>query len=112
MGMGMATGTGRATERATERWLPAYEDRVVVPALPRPLLRYRRPRLLVLGLRGRRRHHAARCHTARLPPRAVLLLLAPALPRPQVLLLGHGPRGGRPALGRLERGDGRRGRGE
>ena len=40
------------------------------------------------------RHDAARRHAARLPARPLLLLLAPALPRPQVLLLGQDPRGG------------------
>ena len=89
-GNGNGHGKGKGTGRATERWLRAYEDRVAVPALPRRLLRHRRPHLLVLGLRRRRRHHAARGHAARLPARAVLLLLAPALPRSQVLLLGHG----------------------
>ena len=107
-GNGTATGRPTGTGRATERWRRAYEGRVAVPALPRRLLRHRRPRLLVLGLRRRRRRHAARRHAARLPARPVLLLLAPALPRPQVLLLGHGPRGGRPALGPRGRGDGRR----
>ena len=60
-GRNARTRNGTATGRPTGRWkAPAYEDRVALPALPRRLLRHRRPRLLVLGLRGRRRRDAAR----------------------------------------------------
>src|SRR5581483_7084279 len=94
------TGRGRApTGTPTERSRPAYEDRGALPAVPGGLLRGHRPVVLVLGLRGRRLGHAARRHTARLPDRPLLLLLAPALPRPQVLLRRQDPRGRRPPRG-------------
>ena len=84
------TPTVRRTERSTQ----AYEGRVALPALPRRLLRRHRHLVLVLGLRRRRRRDAARRDAARLPARLLLLLLAPALPRPQVFFWGKIPASG------------------
>ena len=81
-------GTGPAAT-VTARARRCHEDRIAAPDRRRPVLRRGGPGLLVPGLRGRRHHDAVRHLPAWPAARVLLLLLAPAVPRSQVLLLGQ-----------------------